>query len=168
MTSQSKSWRTARPYPSAASEQLRRRGDDLLVRHVPDVLGHVPAVAERIVELTVTVAPEGVTERLPDGCAGRDRGGEDGVRVADVERQHDRGAADRWRRQDPELRKLVGEMHGPAREAQGDRHQAPVGRGDPAGLLGPEGLAVEGGGALGALDDEVWRDRHAHTVSAPS
>ena len=33
-------------------------------------------------------------------------------------------------------------------------------------LLGAEGVAVEGGGALGALDDDVRSDRHARNASA--
>ena len=63
------------------------------------------------------------------------------------------------------LGELVGEMHEAVADAQLDRHQPPVGRGDPAELLGAEGVAVEGGGALGALNDDVRGDLHRASVA---
>ena len=121
-------------------------------------------MSERIVELPVQVAPERVRKRLTDLSAGRDRLREDGLGVGDVEGEDDRCAADRRCREHAELGELVGQMHEAVADAQLDRHQPPVGRGDPAELLGAEGVAVEGGSALGALNDDVRSDLHRASV----
>jgi hypothetical protein len=42
-------------------EELRGTGDELLVGNIAHVLADVPAVTEWIVELSVAIAPEGVT-----------------------------------------------------------------------------------------------------------
>jgi hypothetical protein len=49
-------------------------------------------------------------------------------------------------------------MHEAVADAQLNRHQPPVGCGYPAELLRVEGLAVERGSALGALNDDVGSD----------
>jgi len=65
----------------------------------------------------------------------------------------------------PHLGELVGEMQEAAAEAQLDRHETTVWCGDAVDFLGAEGVVVEGGGLLGAVDDDVRSDRHAISLS---
>jgi hypothetical protein len=141
---------------------------DLVVRHVALVVGDVPAMPERVLKLTVTVAPKHVRQRLTNLSTGRYGLREDRVGVSDIEGQHHRGTADRRRREDPHLRELVGEVQHAVTDAELDRHQPSVGRRNPVDLFGAEGVPVEGGGALGALDDDVRGDDHRATVHAPA
>src|SRR6476646_5048475 len=50
--------------PRSAGEQPCRRLHLLVVRHVAQVLGDVPAVAEGILQLAVQLTPEAVFQRL--------------------------------------------------------------------------------------------------------
>jgi AraC-like DNA-binding protein len=138
------------------------------VGDVAQVLADVPAVPEGIVELAVAVAPEHVLQRLSDLGSGGDRLGEHGVGVGNLEGKDDGGSADRGRGEDAQLWELVGEVDSAVVEAQLDGHQASVRRGDSVDLFGAEGITVERGGALGALDHEVRSDGHASTVSTPA
>jgi hypothetical protein len=61
---------------SSRIEQSRRGGDDLVLRHVPQMLADVPVVPERILELAVPVTPEHVGQRLAYLRPGPDRPGE--------------------------------------------------------------------------------------------
>jgi AraC-like DNA-binding protein len=132
--------------------------------YVAQVLADVPAVPERIVELRVQVTPEGLVQGLANASPGRDRSGEDLLRVVDVKRQYDRSAADRRRCEHTQLGEFVGQMQEAVPDPQPNRHQSPVGRGDPAQLLGAEGVAVEGTGPLRALNDDMRSDHHGRTV----
>jgi hypothetical protein len=58
---------------SAGGECLRRRTHDLVVWDVPQPLGDVPAMAERIDDLSVAFAPELIGERVSNLGARRDR-----------------------------------------------------------------------------------------------
>src|SRR5579859_3032187 len=128
------------------------------------MLADVPPVPERILELAVPVAPEHVGRRLAYPRPGRDRACEPRVGVVDLQRQHHRRAADGGRGQHPQLGKLVRQVQQAAADPELDRHQPPVRYRDPAHLLGPECLGVEGCGALGALDHDVRDDWHSPTV----
>jgi hypothetical protein len=146
--------------PVRLGECLRGGGYDLVVWYVAKVLADVPAVSKRIVELAVPVAPEHVLHRLSGLGSGRDRLCEDRVGVGDIKGQDDRCAADRGWGEDAQLGELVREMQPPVTDPEHNRHQSPVGRRDSADLLGAESITVEGGGALGARDNDVWCDRH--------
>jgi hypothetical protein len=67
-------WRSSR-------ESSGRRGHDLFVGHVAQVLIDVPAVPEGVLELTVPITPERVLQRLANLGPGGDRPGEHGLRV---------------------------------------------------------------------------------------
>jgi hypothetical protein len=130
------------------------------MRDVAKVLGDVPAVPERVVDLAVQVTPERGGQGLPDRRARRHRPGEHGLGIGHAQGQHDRGAADRGRCQHPHLGELVRNVQLGVPDPQLDRHQPSIGDGDPAEFLGAEGVAVERDGALGALDNDVCSDRH--------
>ena len=66
-------------------------------------------------------------QRLTDLGARRDRLREHGLGVDDIEREHDRRAADRGRGEHAHLGELVGEVQQTVADAQLDRHQPPVG-----------------------------------------
>ena len=153
--------------PRASGEGLRSGGDDLVVGDVAQMLTDIPAMTEGISELTVTVAPEHVLQRLAYLCAGSDGLGEDGVGFGDIEREHDRSSPDGRRRQDAHLGELVGNVQEGVSETQLHGHQPAVGSRDPLDLLGSESLAVERRGAVRALDDDVRGDGHATTVRMP-
>lgn len=139
-------------------------GYHLVVGDVAQVLVDVPAVAERVVELAVQVAPEGVLQRLANLGAGGNRLSEHRLRIGDVERQYDGSPTDRGRRENAHLRKLVGQVEKAVADAQLNRHEPAVRGRDALDLLGAERFPVEGRGALGALNDNVCGDRHACTV----
>src|SRR4029079_14171058 len=124
----------------------------------------VPAMTERVLDLAVAIAPELVVERLPNLGAGRDRLGERGVGIGDLESEHDRRTTDRGRREDAEFRELVGDVEHDVANAELNAHQLAVGHRDAGDLVGAERLPVEGRGASGALDDDVRCDGHACTV----
>ena len=126
-----------------SGEGLCRGGDDLIMWHVAQVLGNIPAVPEGILELAVQVAPEHVRQRLTNRCARRNRLREHGLGVGDVESQHHWRAAKRGRGEHPHLWELVGEVHQPVGNPQLDRHQPAIWDGDSAQLLGAKGVAVE-------------------------
>jgi pimeloyl-ACP methyl ester carboxylesterase len=69
----------------SAAEGLRRRGHDLLLRHVAQALGEVPSVPEGIGELAVALAPEGLAQVVPDRGARLHRARPGRVDVLDVE-----------------------------------------------------------------------------------
>src|SRR4051794_25455312 len=79
---------------ASSRERLRGGRDDLVVRHVAEMLTDVPAVPEGVLELAVPVAPERVLQGLAHLGPRRHGPGEDGVGVGDVEGQDDRRAAD--------------------------------------------------------------------------
>ncbi len=54
-----------------SGERLIGCGNDLVVRHVAQVLADVPPVPERILELTLQVTPKRVGQGLADRRAGR-------------------------------------------------------------------------------------------------
>src|SRR5207249_2748946 len=80
-----------------AAEELGGGPHDLVARDLADALREAPAVAERIGDLAVTLAPEGVTERLPDLRARVDRAGPERVDLVRDEVKHGRRATDRER-----------------------------------------------------------------------
>src|SRR3954454_6279604 len=93
-------WRE--PPPGSSRNAARRSGEslggcghDLVVRHVAEVLVDVPAVSERVVDLAVAIAPEHLLQRLANPRPGDARLGKPRPRVRALEREHDRGAADR-------------------------------------------------------------------------
>ena len=55
-----------------SGERLIGCGNNLVVRHVAQVLANVPPVPERILELTVQVTPKHVGQGLADRRPGRD------------------------------------------------------------------------------------------------
>lgn len=81
--------------PVSGAEQPRRGGHDLVMGYVVQVLTDVPAVAERVAELAVAVAAEGLGQWLTDLRACGDRPIEHRVRIGDVEGEPDRRPADR-------------------------------------------------------------------------
>jgi AraC-like DNA-binding protein len=121
-------------------------------------------MAEGIVELPVQIAPESFLKRLTDLGARRQRLRKYGLRIVHVERQHYGCAADRGRCEHAHFRELVREMERAVSDSQLNRHQPPVGRGNPAQLLGAEGVAIERRGAFGVLNHDVGRDLHGPTV----
>ena len=106
------------------------------------------------------VAPEHVLQRLSDLGSSINRPCERRLRVGNIEGQDDRGAADRGAGEHPHLRKLIRYLQDAVADAQLNRHQAPVRYRDPADLRRTERLAVEHGGTLGALNDDVRSDSH--------
>src|SRR5262245_17052751 len=100
-------------------------------------------MTERVVELPVQVPPEGLAQRLADLGTGRERLREDGLGVIDIEREDDRRAPDRRRREGPELGKLVGEMQATVADSQLDRHETSVRGRNPDQLESAECVAVE-------------------------
>jgi len=124
------------------------------------MLADVPAVPEGIVELTMQVAPEGLLQGLTHRRARRHRLGEHRLCIGNVQSQHYRRATDRRRCEDTHLRELVRQMQLPVADAQLHRHEPRVRRGDPAQLLGAEGLAIEGNGPLGVANNDVRCDCH--------
>ena len=118
-------------------------------------------------KLTVPLAPEHVRQRLADLGAGRDRLREYRFGVGDIEGKDDRRAADRGRGEHPHLGELIRQVQQPAADAQPDRHQPPAGDRDPVEFLGAEGVPVESGSAVGALDNDMRGDRHDATVGTP-
>ena len=60
---------------SAGAEGLGGGGDDFVVRDVVESLGDVPAVSERVGQLAMALAPEGVAELVSSDCAGTDGAG---------------------------------------------------------------------------------------------
>jgi len=128
------------------------------------MLADVPAVPERIVELPVQVAPEHLLEGLANLGASSDRLREDRLSIGDVECQDDAGSTDRGWGEHPHLWELVGYVEEAVTDAQLDRHESAVRRRDPLDLLGAECVSVEGGSAVGALNDYVCGDRHAVKV----
>ena len=130
------------------------------------MLVDVPAVPERVIELPVPIAPERVLQRLADLGAGGDRLREDRVRIGDVKRQHHGSPTDGGWGEDPHLWKLVGHVEEAVIDAQLNRHEPAIRSRDPLDLFGAERVAVEGGSAVGALNDDVCGDRHAATYVA--
>ena len=104
------------------------------------------------------LAPERLRQRLVDLRSRGDGLSENGLGVGDVEPEHDRGAADRGRREHPHLRELVGHVQHTGPDAQLHGHQPPVGDRDTVEFLGAEGVAVELCGAFGILDHDMRRD----------
>jgi hypothetical protein len=140
-------------------------GDDLIVWHVAQVLSDVPAMPERVLELTVPVAPEHVRQRLTNRCARRHRLCKHRFGVRDVEGQHHRRAANRGWGEHPHLGELISDVQQAVANPQLDRHQPSIRNGDPAHLLGAKGVSVESDSALGALNDNVRSDRHEQSVA---
>ena len=93
-----------------AAEGLRRRGHELLLGHVAQALGEVPAVAEGIGELAVALAPERLGQLVPDRGAGLHRARPRGVDVLDVELEHRGRTADGQRRDDARVGELAGDV----------------------------------------------------------
>jgi hypothetical protein len=146
------------------AENPRGGGYNLVVRNLTYVLADVPPMAERVLELTVPVAPKHVPKRLAHLGAGRNRLSEHRIGVGDFEGKYDRRAADRLRAKNAHFGELVGDVKHAVADSQLHRHEPSVRRGYPFDLLRAEGITVEGGGALSALDDDVWCDGHAAKV----
>jgi hypothetical protein len=155
---------TAEQAISQLAEYLRSGRDDRLVRHVVEVLADVPAVPERIIELTVAVAPEHVRKRLSDLSPRRQRPRERRLRIAHGETEDNRGPAQRRRPDHPHLRELVRDVQHAVADPQLDRHESPVGGGNPCDLLCSERVPIEPGGLIGAANDEVRCDGHARNL----
>jgi hypothetical protein len=137
----------------------------IVLRHIAYVLLDVPAMAERVVELPVQIAPEHLLHGLTRLGTRLDRTREHRLGVVDLEREHHCRTADRRRCEHGHLRELVRQVHAAAADAELERHEPPVGGRDPADLLGAERVAVEGSGALGALHDDVRSDWHGATLA---
>src|SRR5205809_1087870 len=93
---------------------------NLLSRDVTQMLCEGPAVAERVGDLAVALAPKSVLERLPDLCAGIDRAFPQRIDVIRVQVQDSGGAPDAERRQHAELGELVCQHHRGVPEPQLD------------------------------------------------
>jgi hypothetical protein len=85
---------------SATAKSVRCCGDDLVVGDVADPLGDIPAVTERVGELSVALAPERVCKLVAGLCSSVKRTRPDSVRVVSVDLEHGGRAADRERRED--------------------------------------------------------------------
>jgi len=126
--------------------------------NVAQVLCKTPAVAERIGDLTVAFAPEGVVEGLLHLRAGVDRTLPDRIDVVRVCVQ-DRGGPAAGRREDAGIGELVRKHHCRVSEPQLDLHELPSGNREPASLLRAEHLHVPLRGRGRIADHEVRRDR---------
>jgi hypothetical protein len=149
-----------------SGEQLGHRALELLARDVADVLGEPPAMAERVGDLPVALAPEGVGQRLAHLGTGVDCALPDGVHVVGRQVQHGRRAADAEGREHAHLRELIGQHHRRGAEPDLQLHQLAAGHGQPAALLRAEHRGVPLGRGRGVPDDEVRRDREgAHALA---
>ena len=83
---------------------------------------------------------------------------QDSVDVVDHQMERHVGAAECLRRDDPHLRKLVGQHDRRVAEAKLDRHQPAVRNRDPQPLLGAEHVRVPVDGSRRVSDDDVRRD----------
>ena len=128
------------------------------------MLADVPAMPERVLQLAMAVAPEHVAERLADLRTRRHRLRNTGPRrqrpPARGPRACRRPTAERARPSPGTRRRRAN----PVANLQLNRHQPPIGRRDPVDLLGTERVGVEGGGALGALNNDMWSYWHRTTV----
>src|SRR3954453_20648204 len=80
------------PASSAAADQLGRSRYDLLVRNVAQPLRHVPAMAERVGQLALALAPELAPELVPRVGARRRRPLPERVRIVSLDLEHRRRA----------------------------------------------------------------------------
>ena len=146
---------------AAQPPKARRGGHDLVLRHVAQALGEVPAMAEGVRELTMALAPEGLGELVPDRGARLHRARPRRIDVLDVQLQ-DRGrAADGQRRDDARVGELAGDMHDGVAELHLDDHHGAAGQRDTAALLRAEGRRVPVHGRRRVGDDEVDAELHA-------
>src|SRR5215218_10745622 len=128
------------PWPGSgrvAAEHRRCRRPDLLGRHVAEVLGEPPSVAEGVEDLPVTVAPDisckGPKPSLPPPGP---------APTARRRRRYGRPGRPRCppptAARAPQLGELIGEHHRRVAKAQLDLHEPAAGHRDAAALLGPE------------------------------
>src|SRR5262249_21011551 len=88
-----------RPSSSRFERFLLHRFLHLLRGYVAYVRAYGPVMAERVLELTVAIAPEHVCDRHGDLRAGLNRAGGKGIGIVHVEMDRDRGALERLRAQ---------------------------------------------------------------------
>jgi hypothetical protein len=117
--------------------------------------GDRPAVAERVAQDAVALAPEHFLDRDLDLCAGVDGPLGDDVGVLDLQVQQDRTAADgRWR-QRVERGGLLAEQQPGGADGQLDEQDSAVGQAVAQQLGGAERGAVERDRAVGVADEQV-------------
>lgn len=147
----------------SGSEHLRSLAGDLLRRYVAQVLGQAPAVPERIDDLSVPLAPEGVLQGVEHLGARVQSPLPQGVHVGGRDLQCPVGAAEGQRRDDALLRELVGDHHGRVPEGELDRQDLAARQGDAAALLRAQRLRVPFRGAGDITHDQV-RSEGGHGV----
>ena len=123
-------------------------------------------MAERVGDLPVALAPEGLGQRLAHLGAAVDCALPDRVHVVGRQVQHGRGAANAERREHAHVGELIGQHHRRGAEPEFDLHQLAARDGQPSALLGLERGGVPLGRRGGIADDEVRGDREGgHAVA---
>src|SRR3954453_18445827 len=133
-------WLTAR---SSAAHELLHALLHLVGRHVLDMGGHAPAVAEGVRELAAAVTVELVLHLAQCGGPRLDRGVEDRVGVLHIEVDQHRRPADGLGTEDPDLRVLIGEHYHRVAHLHLGVADLPVRGGHMHALATPEDLDVE-------------------------